>query len=99
MTTMKDVEREFQSVGQRRGGVLFLTPNDAIHMVNRAREENIRVLGIDGFFLRPSETEPSLEHSIDLSLPGQSPADSWEVAQRFLERYLNSSMHFEVVLE
>jgi hypothetical protein len=45
----------------------MLRPSDAIEMVHRCRERSIEVLGVDGFILTAATTQPTLEHSIDLS--------------------------------
>ena len=99
MTAMRPIEREFQKRGSVRGGVLFLSPHDALDMVACARQEHIQVLGIDGFFLRDEETEPSMQNSIDLTVGRNLDDDSWSSAERFLQQRVDSGMYFEVVLE
>jgi len=78
---------------------LLLAPLDALRLVARARTEGIRILGIDGFFLRENETEPSMADSIDLTAGRGVQGDSWNEAERFLQERLGSGMHFEIVLD
>ena len=96
---MRPIEQDFYTRSLIRGGVLLLSPQDALNLVARARKERIRVLGIDGFFLRNEETEPSMEHSIDLTAGRDLAKDSWSSAERFLQQRVGSGMHFEIVLE
>lgn len=96
---MRLIEREFQQRGVVRGGVLLLTPPDALDLVARAKNEGIRILGIDGFFLRDEETEPSIASSIDLTAGSFAQGDSWHQAASFLHERLGSKMHFEIVLD
>jgi hypothetical protein len=46
---MTRVQDEFRESGEIRGGVLMLSPENAIKMVQRCRKRQIRILGIDGF--------------------------------------------------
>lgn len=95
--TGAELESGFASRGVRRGGLLMLPPADALALVRRARAEGIAVLGVDGFLLGPDSTRPVPGDTLDLS--GASiPADPWSDAEAFLERRLDSGLHFEVVL-
>jgi len=87
----------FQNRGVMRGGILFLRSDDAVALIEAARQAGIRVLGIDGFLLGPESTEPSMEHSIDYSSwPRQS--GCWTEASIFV-RSQPSDFVFEVVLD
>jgi hypothetical protein len=98
---MSRIEDEFRSAGALRGGVLLLRPHDAIRMVQRCRERQVRVLGIDGFFLTDCTTQPSIEQSIDLSdfHGGRHFVDCWERAETFLEERKKTDLFFEIVIE
>lgn len=96
---MAMIEQEFREQGIQRGGVLMLPPRVALAMVERARQLGCRVLGIDGFYLTPTSTEPSLAHSIDLSARAPADGDCWAAAEAFLEGQLASGLYFEVVIE
>ena len=101
MTDAKnDVEMEFEARGSRRGGVLFLEPRVAVEMVQRCREGNVNILGIDAFRLSEGKTQPVMDESIDYtttSNPASRATDRWSHAEAFLRERLNSGLHFEVV--
>ena len=98
--TAEQLEREFGERGIARGGILFLRSDIALDLVHRARDAEIRVLGVDGFILSGDTTQPSLEHSLDLSgNRHQNTGDSWKAASEFLQPYAGKDLYFEVVLE
>jgi hypothetical protein len=96
---MRPIEQESHKRGLIRGGVSLFTPPDALELVARARNEGIRIRGIDGFFLRDKQTEPSMADSVDLTAGGDVQGDCWHRAERFLQERLGSGMHFEIVLD
>jgi hypothetical protein len=97
---MSTIEDEFREAGVMRGGVLLLRPNDAIRMVQRPREQRILVLGLDGFVVTDSTTQPILEESIDLSnLINRPNTTCWEIAEQFLNDRKSSNLFFEVVID
>ena len=96
---MTDIEQEIRRRAVDRSGVLLLTQQDAFVVIVCARQLGRRVLGVDGFFLTPTTTQPSLDHSIDLSSREYAEADCWAAAQEFLRQQKDSGLHFEVVLE
>ena len=97
---MSTIEDEFREAGVMRGGVLLLRPNDAIRMVQRPREQRILVLGLDGFVVTDSTTQPILEESIDLSNLINCPNTTcWEIAEQFLNDRQSSNLFFEVVID
>jgi len=92
------IEREFAAKGLIRGGVLLLEPEEALNMVRRCRAMKIRVLGLDGFVVTDKTTQPSMEHSVDLSKEQKDTSTCWDEAEGFLRSRLNSGMFFEVVV-
>jgi hypothetical protein len=91
----KEIVSEFASSAMFRGGVALFPVRTAIEIVKRCKALNIRVFGLDGFFLTETTTEPSLENSIDLS---KMEANCHELALEFLFERSNSGMYFEVVI-
>jgi len=69
-------------------------------MVRRCRERGIEILGIDGFILTDTTTQPTMEHSIDLSGSRRpaAVADGWEKAERFIAERATTALFFEVVV-
>jgi hypothetical protein len=93
MTT--PLEREFEARGVRRGGVLFLGPDAALALIAKARDRQVRVLGIDTFRITDSATQPLIHQSADYS---DAPA-AWEAAASFIRSYGGAGFMFEVVLD
>jgi hypothetical protein len=93
---MEPIEQEFAAKGVIRGGELLLKPKDALDMVRRCHEEDIEVLGLDGFKVTEQTIQPVMEQSIDLSFPRSS--DSWRRAESFLATRLDSDLYFEVAI-
>ncbi|MGH9352380.1 MAG: hypothetical protein ACRD2G_09495, partial [Terriglobia bacterium] len=98
---MQRIKDEFHGSGTIRGGLLLLRPNDALRLVQRCCEQDIKVLGVDGFILTACTTQPSMEQSIDLSdLEGiRNPVNCWERAEVFLKERETTDLFFEVVLD
>jgi len=97
MSTGQEIESAFRERGVVRGGILFLRGVDALALIQAAREKAIRVLGIDGFRLGDSTTQPVMEHSVDFG-SSSSESDTWTRASNFI-RQQPGDLFFEVVLE
>lgn len=97
---MARVQDEFQSVGVVRGSVFMLRPSDAMDMIQRCKELGVEVLGVDGFILTATTTQPTMENSIDLSgsRKPQCIADGWEIAEKFIAERSAKDLFFEVVI-
>lgn len=93
---MEPIEHEFAEKGVLRGGILMLCPSVALVMVRKCREQGIAILGVDGFCLTPTTTQPVMEQSIDVSSLAES--DAWSKAESFLVERLDSTLFFEVVV-
>ena len=63
------IEDEYRDRVVIRGGVLMFGADDALGMVERARELGVAILGIDVFHLTPSTTQPDLGMDLNLSSP------------------------------
>lgn len=95
---MTDIEQEFRAKGEQRGGVLLLNPADAIDMVRRCREENVRILGLDAFILKEKTVQPVMAESIDYGDQVEID-DRWSHAEAFLNARDGKGLHFEVVAD
>lgn len=93
------IEHEFRGPGVIRGGVFMLGVEDAIRMVERARELGVAILGIDVFRLTASTTQPDSGLILDLSLTGFDRAKSWDNAAQFLRPHVGADLYCEVVLD
>ena len=87
------LEEEFSHRGVMRGGILILSADGALAMVERARELGVPVLGVDEFWITESTTQPDLEHSLDLG----AGKGRWDEAAAFIAARAVSGLMFEVV--
>ena len=92
------LEQEFAARKVPYGGsLLLLGPNDARELIERAREERIAILGIDGMFVTASATMSPLEHIANYSSVARGKG-CWDDAQAFIAARNGTGMVFEVVL-
>jgi hypothetical protein len=94
---MGKIEDEFRERSMVPGRTLIFRPADAIEFVRRCREEQVNVLGVDGFHLAENTIQPDMGESIDLSQPPYRGEDCWRLAEKFLAERLKSGLYFEVV--
>ncbi len=80
----------------RRGGVILIPCPEIRNLLNRLLDENVRILGLDGFKLYPdNKIQPFMEFSTDYS----NTLPSMEVLDEFLCEASEAVTHFEVVIE
>jgi hypothetical protein len=87
----------FEGRGLRRGGILFIGPDEAIELIEAARHQNNPILGVDSFIVSETSTQPFMEHGPDYSNLPRS-ADTWSKAREFIEQQRNAGFLFEVVI-
>jgi hypothetical protein len=90
------VAAEFARRGIVQGGTLMLYAEPALEMVERARELGVPILGVDGFWVTETTTQPDMEHSVDL---GSGGVDSWDAAAGFIQSRSALGLMFEVVAD
>jgi putative transposase len=95
--TTNDLLAEFRERGSVRGGACFFGIETAVALIQRAQEERIPVLGLEGFRLSDAGTAPSLNDIADFSTGVEVSDGCWSDALRFLEERRDSGVHFEVV--
>jgi ABC-type sugar transport system substrate-binding protein len=89
---------KFKGRATVRGGICAFAPEDAIDVIEAAKDAGCPVIGIDGLFLKPDATEPSLENSIDYSAAVRQGTDTNEAALKFVKERSDRGLHFEIVL-
>jgi hypothetical protein len=93
------IEDEYRDRAVIRGGILMFGAEDALGMVELARELGVAILGIDVFHLTPSTTRPDVTLDLSVSPPDADKAKSWDVAAQFLRSHGGPDQYFEVVLD
>ena len=91
---MNNIENFFKSKVVNRNGILLYSKKDAIEFVRMSKKLNVRLLGIDGFFLTETTIQPSMRDSIDFSK--EAGLEIYELALGFLEERPNN-LFFEIV--
>lgn len=92
---MNIIEKDFLHLGIKRAGLLLLKRDDAVQLVIECQKQNVVILGIDGFFITKDTTEPSIEHSIDISNRDFNTEDYNLLMEFLLEN--DQSMYFEII--
>lgn len=80
-----------------RGGILLYSKQDALDFVRACKNHEIGLLGVDGFFISETTTQPSMEDSVDYS-SGLSMDNIYEKAIAFIEGK-RDDLYFEIVCE
>ena len=79
-------------------GLLLLRAPDAVALVNRAAEEGVPILGVDGFVITPVSTESPIEHIADYASAVAQGHGCWEDAESFIRKRAPTGMVFELTL-
>ena len=80
------------------GGLLLLRAPDAIALVNRAAEEGVPILGVDGFVVGPASTQSPIEHVADYSSAVAKGHGCWQDAESFIRDRAATGLVFELTL-
>ncbi|MCR9232236.1 MAG: hypothetical protein NXI29_14590 [bacterium] len=94
---MVGIQDEFLPLSVISGFPPVLAPEDALALIRRCREQQVRVLGIDGFHMFDQSQQPDMGESIDYSRLGDTVEDCWNAAEQFLSERMRSGLYFEVV--
>lgn len=96
----RSLETEFRprAVKYSGGSLLLLKPADAIDLINRAADEGVPILGVDGFLLNERGTQSPLEHLADYSDAVGEGHGCWQNAEQFVRERADNGLLFEVVL-
>ena len=94
---MNKVEVLFAERAINRGGILLFSRKDALNFIEHCKSFGISILGIDGFFISESFTQPSLENSIDYSAKLLN-SDIYENALEFVSNR-DPNLYFEIICE
>ncbi len=93
---MKGIHPGLLAEAEQRGGIYWFAPEHALAVIREARQHGLLLLGIDGAYLTPNSTQPSLDDSWDYG--AQSVPDPYLHAFRFIKDREAKRLHFEIVL-
>ena len=93
------LRKEFAPRGvPHSGALLLLRAPDAIALVNRAAEEGVPILGVEGFVVTPTSTESPIEHIADYSSAVALGHGCWQDAESFIRDRASTGLVFELTL-
>lgn len=82
-----------------RGGILLFSKQDALDFIEQCKKFKIGILGIDGFFITETMTQPRMEDSIDYSSgPSNKNYYDYDRALKFVSER-DDNLFFEIVCE
>jgi len=93
---MNNVERMFLDRSLNKSGIIVYSKKDALDFVAECRRQNIRLLGIDGFFIWDIYMQPSQEDSVSYSY--MDPDTVYGRAIEFLDSRADG-LYFEIVCD
>ena len=92
------LESEFASRGVGLGGTLLLASTDALALVDRAAEEGVAILGVDGHVAAHGQEESPPGELADFSGAVAEGHGCWAEAAAFIDSRRDLGLVFEVVL-
>jgi len=93
------LQQEFASRGvDHAGGPLLLRAPDAVALVNRAAEEGVPIVGVDGLLVTPTSTQSPIEQVIDFSARVAEGHGCWQEAESFIRERASTGLVFELTL-
>lgn len=90
------IENEFAQKAIIRGGTFLFRKSDAIDLINKCKELNMNILGIESFEIINNSIKPKeiLDCSVDESYGGHC-----SLAIEFIQQPFNQNLVFEVVYD
>lgn len=99
MIKLSQIDKYFAEQAHYRGNMILYKHDVAIEYVEKCRDENVVLLGFDGFYLWGKKIQPSMEHSIDFTLSYQpKDIDRYQASLKLLKE-CPKEMYFEFVCE
>jgi hypothetical protein len=93
------LDDEFRPLSVRPGSELLLLEGDvALRLVNRAADEGVPIVGVDGYPAGDLETDVAEEDAVDFSREVGEGRGCWERAEAFIRDRAGKGLVFEVLL-
>lgn len=91
------LDDEFKARGiEYAAGRVLLYPDDAIALVNRAADEGVPIVTVDGFHVNDERATTSC--FADFAPAARQGHGSWEEAERFIRAWREPGLLFEIAL-
>ena len=96
---LNKIEQLFAARAIIRPGTFLLKPIDAIEFLNECQKQQIRILGVDAFYLIEEKIQPSLLHSADFTLSRRHEINknACDEARKIIEA--GNGMYFEIIID
>lgn len=94
---MDIIEKEFYDIAIKRNKLFLYNKENALAVIERCKQLNIWILGIDAFIITGKYIQPYLEYSSDYSSLNRK-HDIWSIASDFIKNMIkeNDQLIFEV---
>ena len=89
------IEKEFSGRAIIRGGIYLFQQSDAIDVVNKCKEQQYNILGVDSFEIIGNSILP--KEILDCSINVKE--GNWSEAIRFILEPINQGLVFEIVYD
>jgi hypothetical protein len=89
----------FEKQGIVRGNAIRFPAKAATEVILAVAEAGLRVLGVDGFLITETTTQPLMEHSVDFSGGPAACENDIQAALEFVKARESLGLYFEIVLD
>ena len=89
------IEKEFSGRAIIRGGIYLFQQSDAIDVVNKCKELQLNILGVDSYEIIGNSILP--KEILDCSINANE--GNWSEAIRFIQEPFNQGLVFEIVYD
>ena len=96
---LKSITDKYINKGIVRGGILLLRPNDSIDFIRECVQNNLVLLGVDGFKVGKTWIQPEQDHSNDVDDYNLDQLQFVEATINFIQERKNLDIWFEIVFE
>jgi hypothetical protein len=100
---MSKVLSEFKDSAIKHNRMSLFSAEKGMEVIDRCKQLNREIYGIDAFILRENTIQPFIDYSIDYSRESdrinRNYYGNWEAAKAFLEKFVNTNFVFEIFFD
>ena len=96
---LNKIEELFAEKALIKSNIFLLASNDAVDFINESQRKNIKILGVDVFYLIQEKIRPTMEKSIDFTSRSyvEKNISNYDVARTIIENARD--LYFEIVID
>jgi hypothetical protein len=95
---MDIIEKEFKNKAIIRGNTFLFQGTDAVEVIKKCEELNIKILGVEAFEIYESKIKPIMEGILDCSIDGKNEG-YWSDTIHFIQEMQNQMQNEGLVFE